>query len=160
MKKRRIQQLLKKAKVLALLMFWGFCCCSFSIYAQDSTRVNQKQELRLHGKVTDERKNPLPGVTVRIKDVLIGVATDKDGKYSILVPKRIAKPVLVFSFVGMTSKEIPYSGNDEINVILVEEQAEINEVVVTGMFNRRVESFTGAATTLKERIFYGWGIRI
>lgn len=149
MKKRRIQQLLKKAKVLALLMFWGFCCCSFSIYAQDSTRVNQKQELRLHGKVTDERKNPLPGVTVRIKDVLIGVATDKDGKYSILVPKRIAKPVLVFSFVGMTSKEIPYSGNDEINVILVEEQAEINEVVVTGMFNRRVESFTGAATTFK-----------
>ena len=66
MKKQRIQQLYKKGKVLILLMFCGFCCSSFSIYAQDSTRINSKQELRIHGKVTDKWKNPLPGVTVRL----------------------------------------------------------------------------------------------
>ena len=150
MKKQRIQQLHKKWKVLILLMFCGFCCSSFSIYAQDSTRVNSKQELRIHGKVTDKWKNPLPGVTVRVKDALLGVATDKDGKYVIVVPGKIMKPVLLFSFVGMTSKEVPYLGNSEINVTLEEEQAKINEVVVTGMFNRRVESFTGSATTFKQ----------
>ena len=150
MKKQRIQQLHKKWKVLILLMFCGFCCSSFSIYAQDSTRVNSKQELRIHGKVTDKWKNPLPGVTVRVKDVLLGGATDKDGKYVIVVPGKITKPVLLFSFVGMTSKEVPYLGNSEINVTLEEEQAKINEVVVTGMFNRRVESFTGSATTFKQ----------
>ncbi len=150
MKKRRIQQSPNKVKVLVLLMFWGLCCCSFSLYAQDSTRVDSKRELRIHGKVTDEQKNPLPGVTVRVKDALIGVATDKDGKYSIVVPGKIVKPVLLFSFVGMTSQEVVYSGNKEINVILKEEQAEIDEVVVTGMFNRRVESFTGAAATFKK----------
>ncbi|MFR4037676.1 MAG: hypothetical protein ACLTZT_07695 [Butyricimonas faecalis] len=58
--------------------------------------------------------------------------------------------MLLFSFVGMTSKEVPYLGNSEINVTLEEEQAKINEVVVTGMFNRRVESFTGSATTFKQ----------
>lgn len=150
MKKQRIQQLYKKGKVLILLMFCGFCCSSFSIYAQDSTRINSKQELRIHGKVTDKWKNPLPGVTVRVKDALLGVATDKDGKYVIVVPGKIMKPVLLFSFVGMTSKEVPYLGNSEINVTLEEEQAKINEVVVTGMFNRRVESFTGSATTFKQ----------
>ena len=150
MKKQRIQQLHKKGKVLILLMFCGFCCSSFSIYAQDSTRVNSKQELRIHGKVTDRWKNPLPGVTVRVKDALLGVATDKDGKYVIVVPGKITKPVLLFSFVGMASKEVPYLGNSEINVTLEEEQAKINEVVVTGMFNRRVESFTGSATTFKQ----------
>ena len=92
----------------------------------------------------------MPGVTVRVKDALLGVATDKDGKYVIVVPGKIMKPVLLFSFVGMTSKEVPYLGNSEINVTLEEEQAKINEVVVTGMFNRRVESFTGSATTFKQ----------
>lgn len=71
----------------------------------------------------------------------LGSQRTKDGKYVIVVPGKIMKPVLLFSFVGMTSKEVPYLGNSEINVTLEEEQAEINEVVVTGMFNRQGGKF-------------------
>ena len=110
----------------------------------------QVKALKITGKVTDSGNNPLPGVTVRIKNTTIGVATDVDGNYTITVADGNEKPVLVFSFVGMNTQEIAYTGKDVINVTLQDETSEIDEVVVTGMFTRRAESFTGAATTFKQ----------
>lgn len=100
--------------------------------------------LTITGQVVDIYKTPLPGVTVRIKNTTIGVATDMDGKYTLTVADGTENPTLVFSFVGMESQEIEYSGKNIINVILKEDAAEIEEVVVTGMFTRRAESYTGS----------------
>ena len=69
-------------------------------------RVLKQQDpvIRIFGKVTDKKKEPLPGVTVKVKGMPLGVATDLDGAYSISVPGRTERLVLQFSFVGMTPR--------------------------------------------------------
>ena len=56
--------------------------------------------------------------------------------------------VLVFSFMGMETQEIKYTGKDTINVTLKEDKVKLQDVVVTGYLNVRKESFTGNATTV------------
>lgn len=95
----------------------------------------------------DERKLPLPGVTVLIKGTKLGTATDFNGKYSLKLPE-MKNIVLVFSFMGMETQEIKYTGKDTINVTLKEDKVKLQDVVVTGYLNVRKESFTGNATTV------------
>lgn len=104
----------------------------------------QKKEFRIQGVVTDDNKIPLPGVTVLIKNSSLGTVTDVNGRYVLTVPA-IENMALVFSFVGMETREIQYSGSETINVVLKEKKSELSEVVVTGIFTRRAESFTGSA---------------
>ena len=141
-----------KDAIDAVLKGKGFSCEVIDgVYViKRETEKQQVKALKITGKVTDSGKNPLPGVTVRIKNTNIGVATDMDGNYTITVAEGNEKPVLVFSFVGMNTQEITYAGKDIINVTLQDEASEIDEVVVTGMFTRKAESFTGAATTFKQ----------
>lgn len=81
--------------------------------------VQEDKEIKkivITGKVSDEKKHPLPGVTVQMKGVAIGTATDHDGKYSLTIPNAPKKFTLVYSFVGMVTQEITYAGKDTINV--------------------------------------------
>lgn len=94
----------------------------------DKLRV---KPLHLKGKVTDEGNFPLPGVTVRIKGKSLGTATNKDGKFSFKVPE-MKDIVLVFSFIGMETKEVKYAGQDSIHVVLKEAEQQMEEVIVTG----------------------------
>ena len=55
--------------------------------------------------------------------------------------------LLIYSFIGMESQEIKYQGKDTINVVLREDVKQVDEVVVTGIFTRKKESFTGSSTT-------------
>ena len=57
---------------------------------------------------------------------------------------------MIFSFVGMQTKEVKYTGGETLDVTLDAEVAQIDEIVVTGIFTRKAESFTGAATTFKQ----------
>ena len=102
------------------------------------------ESVKITGKVTDKTGNPLPGVTVAIKGTSLGGATDVDGNYSIEIPSG-KEIVLVFSFVGMKTREILYQGKENINVVLEEEVKGMDEVVVTGYFNKNKSSFTGTA---------------
>ena len=102
------------------------------------------ESVKITGKVTDQTGNPLPGVTVAIKGTSLGGATDVDGNYSIEIPSG-KEIVLVFSFVGMNTREILYQGKENINVVLEEEIKGMDEVVVTGYFNKNKSSFTGTA---------------
>ena len=102
------------------------------------------ESVKITGKVTDKTGNPLPGVTVVIKGTSLGGATDVDGNYSIEIPSG-KEIVLVFSFVGMKTREILYQGKENINVVLEEEVKGMDEVVVTGYFNKNKSSFTGTA---------------
>ncbi len=99
---------------------------------------------RVEGRVTDKDGNPLPGATVLIKGTTKGTTTDANGNYVLKVPEGT---VLVFTFIGYEKQEIPVSDHQEINVIMKEKTAELKQVVVTGMYTRKKESFTGAATT-------------
>lgn len=110
----------------------------------------QAKVIRLVGKVTDERKQPLPGVTVQLKGFSIGTATNGDGRYQLSIPNAPEKFSLVFSFVGMVSQEITYAGKDTINVVMKEDVETLEDVVVTGFSNIRSSSFTGNAVTVKK----------
>ena len=106
-----------------------------------------QEPLKLIGTVRDDRGLPLPGVTVTIKGTTVGVATDIEGKWTLDIPQQ-DNMVLVFSFVGMKAQEVKYTGQKEINVILEPDVTEMDEVVVTGVFTKAKESYTGAATTI------------
>ena len=114
-----------------------------------STKQLQVKSLNITGQVVDIKKNPLPGVTVRVKNTAIGVSTDLNGKYTLSLAEGSENLTLVFSFVGMESQEIGYTGKNVINVTLKENAVEMDEVVITGMFARKTESFTGSAKTYK-----------
>lgn len=104
----------------------------------------------LKGIVRDEKGEPLPGVTVVIKGTSVGTATDVDGRYSMTLPANAENIVLVYSFVGMEEKEIAYKGQEEINMTLEPAVKEMDEVVVTGIFKKAKESYTGAVTSVSK----------
>lgn len=78
------------------------------------------------------------GASVQVKGVKGGVATDIDGKYSINVPNDNA--VLVFSFVGLTTKEVKVGSRSVIDVVLEENSQLLEEVVVTAMGQSQAKS--------------------
>lgn len=102
--------------------------------------------IEVTGQVRDRQGNILPGVTILLKGTTVGSVTDTEGRFRFEIPE-LKDIVLVFSFVGMKKKELAYRGEKELHVVMEEETTEMEEVVITGIFERRKESFTGAATT-------------
>lgn len=105
----------------------------------------QLEEITVSGVVKDVDGNLLPGVTVMVKGTALGTATDIDGAYKLTVAKG-ENLELVFSFVGMEAQEIKYTGQKTIDVVMKENVEAMEEVVVTGIFTRKKEGFTGSAT--------------
>lgn len=106
--------------------------------------------LIITGNVLDkETASPLPGVTIVIPGTTLGTSTDSNGKYQITIPSNIKQ--LRFSFIGYESIEVEINGQQEINVDLVPCKEELNEVVVTGIFTKARESYTGAATSISAK---------
>lgn len=107
---------------------------------QEGTVVIKRAEKEKQGKnyktvvgvVRDEGNEPLPGVTVMLKGMKVGTATDVRGCYKMYMLDTTANAVLVYSFVGMETQEIKYRGQDSINVTLKTDLREVEEVVVTG----------------------------
>ena len=97
---------------------------------------------KIEGRVTDKDGEPLPGVTVLVKDTRLGIVTDVDGKFELTLPGEGG--VLQFSFIGMKGREVQIKDFKPLLVVLEEDVTEMEEVVVTGIFNRPRESFTGA----------------
>lgn len=110
----------------------------------------KKREIRVRGKVTDERREPLPGVTVVIKGTGHGTVTDSGGNYQITLLE-MDEITLIFSFMGMITQEVKYTGKEVINVALKEDAQQLEDVVVTGYMRVRKESFTGTATTVNQK---------
>jgi hypothetical protein len=79
------------------------------------------------GQVMDSAGEPLPGVSVSVKNTTIGTTTDANGQYTLLMPK--GSRVLVFSSVGYDTKEMTLTGN-RLNVVLNEDTRNLSEVVV------------------------------
>ena len=119
------------------------------VIRKSAAKMEKAQQVTLSGTVRDKDGQTLPGVSVVIKGTSLGGATDIDGKYRFTVP--LAKDmILVFSFVGMETKEVVYKGESTLNVTLNSDITEMAEVVVTGIFTRKADSYTGAVTTIKK----------
>ena len=105
-------------------------------------------EITLKGTVVDQTGAALPGVTVLVKGTTLGTSTNIEGKFSLQLPET-QNMVLVFSMIGMKSKEVPVGKQREFKITLTEEKSELEEGVVTGIVERKAESFTGSTVTMK-----------
>jgi TonB-linked SusC/RagA family outer membrane protein len=104
---------------------------------------------KITGIVTNEDDGaPLPGVTVVVKGIPSkGTITDLDGKYSLDIPEGTQS--IVFSFVGMRTKEVVTEKSTEINVAMTTTDIALDDVVVTGYGVQRKREVTGAISQVK-----------
>ncbi|MCL3782072.1 SusC/RagA family TonB-linked outer membrane protein [Prolixibacteraceae bacterium JC049] len=104
----------------------------------------KQKELKVSGKVSDERGEGIPGVSIVVKGTTAGITTDIDGKYTLTVP---SDAILIFSFVGMKAQEIAVEGQKILNVTLKEETIGVDEVVVTALGIKREKKALGYSVT-------------
>jgi len=97
---------------------------------------------KITGKVTDEKGNPLPGVTVVIQGTTKGTITDADGNYTL--QNVSPNETLEFSFVGMQKSMALVGDHSVINVTMKESATGLNEVVVIGYGTEQRKNVVGA----------------
>lgn len=108
---------------------------------------NEQKSLTVKGVVVDKQKEPLPGVTIKVAGTSLGTATNMDGEFTLNLPMQDG--TLEISFVGFKSNHVSFSGTKStFNIVMEEEVENLDEVVVTGVFTKAKESYTGAATTI------------
>jgi TonB-linked SusC/RagA family outer membrane protein len=98
----------------------------------------------IRGRIVDEKSEPLAGTTVMIKGTRMGTTTDKSGYFSLKVPS--AAKTLVIDHIGFKSTEVPIDRNNSLTIKMAVSNKAMEDVIVTGLYTRKVESFTGAAT--------------
>src|SRR3546814_82385 len=103
------------------------------------------QEIEVSGIVSDVHEVPIPGVTVSVAGKEALTATENDGSYSVVVPDG---SVLVFSSVGYKTQEIEVGNQRTSNVMLAEDLASLDEVVVIGYGTRKRVNVVGAVTSV------------
>lgn len=105
------------------------------------------QERDVTGVVTSQASgSPLSGVTVAIKGQKNRVVTDENGAFTIRIES--SKPTtLVFTYVGMQTREVPITDQSKITVGLEYEMETLKDAVVTGIYQRKRESFSGSSST-------------
>ncbi|MFC4870975.1 SusC/RagA family TonB-linked outer membrane protein [Negadavirga shengliensis] len=96
---------------------------------EDARVAFEKIEQIVSGTVTDENGEPIPGATVVVEGANTGTATDIDGRFQIEVPSGGA---IVVSFIGYQSQRIEVGNQTTFNIILKEDQASLDEVIVVG----------------------------
>lgn len=97
------------------------------------------------GKVKDTKGESIIGVTVMVKGTTIGTATDINGNYNLVIPTTIkGNKILSFSFIGYKTQEIPFKDQEVLDIVLQEDVANLDEVVVVGYGTQRKASVTGS----------------
>ena len=129
---KRLQKIKKSISTIGLLL------CILQSYAQNGT---------ITGKVTDINGIPLPGVSIVSNHKNVNGITNADGEFAIKISDMQTVKTLTFSFVGMVSQTVNYSGKHLI-IKLKEDINTVDEVVVTGIFERKKEGFTGSANRM------------
>ncbi|MFB9052683.1 SusC/RagA family TonB-linked outer membrane protein [Formosa undariae] len=151
---------LKKSSIKPVLFMALLLCLSYSgMYAADdkdrSANSNSvsEQNLTITGTVTSaDDTMPLPGVNILLKGVAgKGTVTDFDGNYTIDVPS--ANSVLVFSYMGYTTKEVTVDGKTKLNIVLESNLSALDEVIVVGYGTATKESLTGSIDQVTSEVF-------
>lgn len=111
--------------------------------------IDNLDQKKITGTVKDESGTALPGVNIIVKGTMNGVASDTNGNYSITAPDKNA--ILVFSFIGYNTQQIPVGDRTTISVVLVESTQEIEEVVVVAYGTQKKVTVTGAISTVQTK---------
>lgn len=129
--------MIMKKNVSRLIFGLLFFLSGISAYAQTSS---------VSGTVTDGQF-PLPGVNILVKNTSNGTTTDFDGNYAL--DNLSASDVIVFSYVGYKTQEITVGNQSTVNVVLVEDAAALDEVVIVGYGTSNKRELTGSVGTIK-----------
>ncbi|RZK50766.1 MAG: SusC/RagA family TonB-linked outer membrane protein [Pedobacter sp.] len=120
-----------------LMLFFGVFLLAVQALAQEKT---------VTGKITSsDDGSPIPGVTVKVKSKSTVAASSPDGTYAI---KAAQGDVLVFTYLGMLTKEMTVGSGSVINVVLESTNSELSEVVIVGYGTQKKANLTGAITTI------------
>lgn len=122
-----------RRKSLLLLMF---------IFALFTNAIAQN----VKGKITDEKGQGLPGVSVLVKGTNVGSISDVEGAYSIAAPKNAT---IVVSYIGFVTKELNVSNRSTIDVSLETDTKALGEVVVVGYGTQKKVTVTGAVVQVQ-----------
>jgi TonB-linked SusC/RagA family outer membrane protein len=122
-------------KHLFLLLIF-FCFGFASVWAQQT----------ITGVIVDENNQPMPGVTIMVKNTQKGTFSEKNGTYSIAAAPN---DTLVFIMLGLATQRIPVAGKTVVNVKLLVENQIIPEVVVIGYGTVKKSDLTGSVASIK-----------
>jgi TonB-dependent starch-binding outer membrane protein SusC len=124
-----------KFAVIALLMI-----CSQNVFSQSKT---------VQGVVTDNAGLPLPGVSVLEQGTKNTASTGFDGKYTLNNVASGSK--LIFTFIGMNTKTVVFTGQASVNVMLAPVNEELKTIVVVGYGSQKRANVTGAISTVNAK---------
>jgi TonB-linked SusC/RagA family outer membrane protein len=117
-----------------------------SSFGQGTELMEQEQDQPVTGTVTDQDGQPVPGVTVMVQGTSNGTITDSNGNYELSSVSEDA--TLLFSFIGMESKEIIRDNRQVIDVVLTESMIGLDEVVVVGYGTQKKSDITGSVVSI------------
>ena len=109
------------------------------------------QDIQVQGNVTNSEGEPLIGVNILIKNTSTGTVTDFNGNYALSVQDR--ESILVFSYTGYASKDVPVGDNTQINIVLETSAELLQEIVVTGYGTQNKSDLTGAIVQVTSEDF-------
>lgn len=116
---------------------------------ESSTEFYAQQEQKsVSGKVTDSSGQPLPGVTVVVKETTTGTVTNADGNFSLTIPNDAE--ILQFSFVGMKTQEVYIDGRTTFTMVMEEETIGLEEVIAVGYGTQKKSDITGTVASLSQ----------
>lgn len=112
---------------------------------EEKTGTGKGKELK--GRVTDQKGIPIPGVTVVVKGTTTGTVTDNEGNFNLSIPMETG--TLVFSFVGMKTREIAIGSSTSFIIKMEEEAVNIEEVVAVAYGTQKKVTITGSISQVK-----------
>jgi len=108
-------------------------------------------DVTITGRVLDDQKQPVPGVSVRINGTTIGTVTDVNGNYKLSVPEQYTGRSLTFSYVGYLTQEVPIAGKTVVSINFAADNKALSEVVVVGYGTQTRSNLTGAVNQVSAK---------
>lgn len=132
---------MKKKLIYAAVLLMGLL--PFVTYGQISLNRN----LTISGVVMDANEEPLPGVSIYIKNVPgVGTTTNVDGEFTLRVARG---ETVVFQMIGMTNVELLVDESvDDMEIVMEDDSHQLDEVIVTGLTSQKKVSVVGAITSV------------
>ena len=120
----------------------------FTTHAQD-TGGKDASGRRISGVITNQKGEPLSGVTIIVKGTKIAMATDDFGKFSLLIPT--GEATLEVSYVGFQKQSLKTGNKSDFNIVLNEASGLLNDVVVVGYTTQKRKDLTGALSVIDSK---------
>lgn len=132
-----VKRLQKRRLTIRMVLFFLLACTPMLLSAQ--TR-------QVSGTVTSDAGETMPGVSIVVKGTTTGTTTDIDGKYTINAD---SGSTLVFSFIGMVSREIAVGNSSILDVELATDISQLEEIIVVGYGTQKKSDLTGSVSSVK-----------